>query len=199
MTTIYIADKMNCLHVIKYYLPISVALLFTPYPKVFAQTNLPAIECQEVSDKQPTVSNKPVKLTMSQSELIDGSNSAQVGSLDESAQASNREQLLSGKPYVKQNIARSLQGIWQMRVNQADLQFLKAKYTITPTDSIVGSPFSKVEAKPLDIQQVKTCPDNTIIVQGGVVLVFSELFKFAQGNFNAQIEVCVAKKDTSCQ
>jgi hypothetical protein len=192
---------MNRSQVKKCYLSIFVALLVTPQPKAFAQQlSSPLTVCElEMNQVQLIDEGKPRKLTVLKSDVINDSDFfVQVGSFNESTQASGQQRLLSGKPPIKDYFAGSLEGIWQMRVNQADLQFVKANYTVAVADPKVGSPFNKVETQPLQIKQARVCPDNTVVVQSGVILRFSELFKFAEGNFEAQVNVCVETKDRNC-
>lgn len=172
-----------------------------PHPKVFAQqSSSPLTVCDlELNQVKLIDESKPRKLTVFKSDIINDSDFfVQVGSLNESTQASGQQRLLSGKPPIKDYFAGSLEGIWQMRVNQTDLQFVKAKYTVAVTDSKVDNPFHKVDTQPLNIVQARVCSDNTVVVQSGVIVRFSDLIKFNEGEFKAEINVCVATKDRSC-
>lgn len=191
---------MSCSQIIKCYLSIFVALLFTPHSKAFAQqSSSPLTVCNLELNQVQLIDEKPRKLTVLKSDVINDSDFfVQVGSFKESTQASGQQRLLSGKPPIKDYFAGSLEGIWQMRVNQADLQFVKAKYTVAVTETETGSPFNKLETQPLEVKQARVCPDNTVVVQSGVILKFSELLKFAEGSFDAQVNVCVATKDRNC-
>lgn len=190
---------MKCSQLIKSYLSILVALLFTPHPKVLAQSSSPANICELELGKVYTIDeNKPRKVMIAKNDAIEGSNIAQAASYNEATQTTSRQRLLSVQPIVRKSFAGSLQGIWQMRVNQADLQFVKAKYTVVSTDGKEGSPFNKAEIIPLNIEEARTCPGNTVVVQSGAILRFFELLEIAAGSYDARVNVCVSTKDRSC-
>jgi hypothetical protein len=182
--------KMKLRQIFTCYLTIVVAVLFTPQSKTFAQQNPSG--CQATLYQISLIEGKISDITPS--EVIDDPDFVeQVGS-------GPQEQLLAAKVPIKSSITHDLPRFWQMRVNNSDLPSLSnnnAKYKVI-TDNKSGNPFNKVDAKPINIQQITTCPDNTVVVEGGLRLVFSQLSQLASGMSNAQIEVCVPANNNQC-
>jgi hypothetical protein len=183
-------QKMNCRQIFTCSFTIVFAVLFTPESKAFGQKN--PSECQAALYQISLIEGKIPDITPS--EIIDDSDFVeQVGS-------GPQEQLLAAKVPIKSSLTHDLQRFWQMRVNNTDLPSLSnnnAKYKVI-SDNKSGNPFNKVDAQPINIQQITTCPDNTVVVEGGLRLVFSQLSQLASGMSNAQIEVCVPANNKQC-
>ncbi len=185
---------MNCRQIIRCYLTIVVALLFAPQPKAFAEFN-PNLTCEAQLNKVFSTQNEPTKITVESSQILNVPDGIRIATQQQ--QVSYPEQLLVVQPPIKPNVGYPLKSFWQMRVSEADSNSLSAEYLIS-SDGKPGNPFNKVSATSSGIEQVKTCDDKTVVVKGNVVMVFTELSKFAQGNFNANVEVCVKAKDKGC-
>ncbi len=182
---------MNCRQILTCYLTMVVGLLFTPQSKAFAQQNPSG--CQAELYQISLIEGKIPDITPS--EVIDDSNFVeQVGS-------GPQERLLAAKLPIKSSITHDLQRFWQMRVNNTDLPSLlnnNAKYKVI-SDNKSGNPFNKADAKPIgNIEQTIICADNTVVVEGGLRIVFSQLSQLASGMSSAQIEVCVPANNNQC-
>ncbi|MEA5593961.1 hypothetical protein [Rivularia sp. UHCC 0363] len=177
---------MDCRTFVKYYLCVFVTLSFTPQPKVFAQSN--SIGCQAELYQPSTIQlTDTPKLTAT--DIIGLNNVEQIG---------YQEQPLPTTSPYKSSATKNIANYWQMKVKKSDLPISleDIKYRLIPS-SEPNNPFkqNKFEPKPFGVIEREACPNETIIVSGGITLEFKELSSFVPGKFRGDIQVCVQIKD----
>lgn len=183
---------MNCRQFIRCSLTVVVAVIALQ-PPTFAQTT--SSECQ-ATPYQVTYFQKQIP-ALTALDII----GAPAGTDGVAHQVTTKEELLATQPPFKLNATRDLKSFWRMRVKTTDIPFLKAKFTVTKGNpsNPKGSPFNKVNAQQSgNIVQVAACADDTVLVEGGVSLVFSNLSELPVGLHMGWVEMCVVTEKEGC-
>lgn len=171
---------MNCRHILKCYLGIAVALLFAPQPKVMASTfnGCQADLNRMVSDN--TVTMEPVD--------VFGNDVEQIGT---------QEQPLPNTSPYKSSSSKNV--VWRMRMLQTDYEAYRNQgsqdvtYTIINQFPLISSSRLTAEAVSGSVQKYADCPGGSqpsVLIQGTARLIFSELDRWAVGDYTPRFNVC---------